>query len=441
MSIKPHPCTVKYPLGGFKVIVAVWKGPKKEEVVDFRLYRDKKTGKINKRKAKEAAELLEKKLAIELKEKRDNRKAEGSLHTFKDYAESYRLRTGKHASTSVINDLISAFGNAEPEKWVQEFEKFIKKQDGRKVRVLVNEYRYRPGKYNHKNRLVKEVVGKKWKELNRTISASQIKSYRRYFKAICGHAVSEDVSRVDRLSVNHGIGIKVGKSESRDQYASDKQREKIMEVVGNDFDWLLPAIEFARTMPIRPEDLFATMHLLDKDEDPFWKDLPKTFWPLMGLTIDKINEVNKVITYLPKKTWETEKLATPLILPHMMDYMKSRVGDPVCNRIFYRPAFKDEDPGRRYPVSYWNLRTVWNRIREKAEVSKLTFYEFTRHDAVNFLRSHSIPDTAIMQYAGWSTRSVLETYDSRNTDRLTRTTYDILAGAVKKENEGKVVGL
>lgn len=441
MSIKPHPPTEKYPLGGLKVIVSVWKGSKAEPVVDYRLYQDKKTGKINKRKAQEAAELLEKQLKVELKVRRDNQPPPGSLRTFKDFAESYRKKAGPHASASIINDLIEAFGDAPPDKWVQEFESFIKKQNGRKVRILVNEYRYRPGKYNHKNRQVREVVGKKWKELDRTISASTLKGYRRYYKAICGHAISEDVSRFDRLTVNYGKGIKVGKSESRDQYATDRQRKKIMEVIGNDFPWLLPAVEFACTMPIRPEDLFATMHLLDKDEDSFWRDLPKSFWPLMGLTIDKINEVNKVITYLPKKTWETEKLATPLILPNMMDYMKSRVGDPICNTIFFRSAFKNEDPGRRYPVSYWTLKNTWNKIREKAKVPNLTFYEFTRHDAVNFLRSHNIPDTAIMQYAGWSTRSVLETYDSRNTDRLTRTTYDLLAGAVKKENEGKVVGL
>lgn len=326
--------------------------------------------------------------------------------TFRDYAESYQKVSGKHAKTSIVNDMVSEFGAALPHRWTSRFEKFIGEQDGRTCR-----------------------------NSEREISTSTIKAYKRYFKAICGHAMGEYVSAGDRLTVNHGLSIKVGKPEARSGCATDEQRRKILEVIGNDYPWILPAVEFARSMPIRPEDLFATMYPIDT-KDEFWKELPRHMRPLIGLTLDKINEVHKSIAYLPKKTWKTEKLATPLILPNIMGYIKGRIGDPDCQTIFCRqgnPTFK-EDPGRHYPITYKVMNRVWNKVRDAAKVPNLTFLEFTRHDAVNFLRANNVPDSTIMQFAGWSTRSVLDLYDSRNTDRIVRTTYDRLAGAVQKES-------
>ena len=425
--IKPAKPTSMYPLGGLRVVVTAWKGGKREQTVDYRLYLDKNTGKIDKRSAQDEAELLEKQIEKELKIERDTKKENspsGILRTFKDYAEHYQA-TSSTQKNPMINQMKDAFGGKSPDQWPSSFEEFIKKQDGRKRQVHKWIYEEINGK--------KIPVRKELVDTDTTISLATIKCYRRYFKAICGYAISEKIPSVDRLNKNYGSAFKVGKTESRGGFPTDIQRKKAMEYIGNEYEFFLPAFQFACQMPIRPEDQFATMYPIDKD-DKVWKEAPQHHWKAFGLTVDKINQLTKQIRYLPKKTWKTEKYATPLILPNVEKYVYGRIGDDECNTVFYAPGkcFRNGDPGKKYPITSVLYRTIWDKVRDYAKFD-LEYYVFTRHDAVSFLRLHNVPDPAIMQYAGWSTRQILDGYDSQNTDRLTRTTYDLLAGAVQKE--------
>jgi hypothetical protein len=430
LMIKPVSPSNKYPLGGLKVIVTVWQGGKREPVLDYRLYLDKTTEKIDKRRAQDDAEILEKQLKKDLKAERDTKTVlAGNMRTFKDYATHYRAQCNTRAGESLINDMMRDFGEALPDQWPSKFEKFIEKQAGRKVLKL--KWVTKTDENGKERRIRKDYV-----ETDTEISPATLKGYRRYFKAVCGYSCKEDIPEIDRLPKNYGTAFKVGKSESRSGFPTDIQRSKAIEYIGNRYPWFLPAFQFACQMPIRPCDQFATMFPKDGKDKDFWDEFPKHLTPSLGLTIEKINEVQKSIRYLPKKTWHTEKYATPLILPNVEKYIYDRIGDEECNAIFWAPGscYKDKDPSKRHPITTNLLRRLWDDVREHCNFD-IDYYSFTRHDAVSFLRLHNIPDSAIMQYAGWSTRQVLESYDSLNTDRLKRTTYDLLAGAVSKESE------
>lgn len=346
--------------------------------------------------------------------KKRNSREPGSL-TFGSYAAHYQEGTGDHARNSMIGDMVDDFGRKPMNQVEDAFDRFIKNQEGRNRRVWKK----------NKDGVLAAVEIK-----DSPISSATIKAYKRYFKAVCGAAMS--APRAIRLpsELNPAAAVRIGKGEKRRRPILEWERKKIIEVVGNDYEWLMPALDFARTMPIRPGDQFFDFENNDKFFAKVEKRLPgmrKHF----GLTISKIDELHTMIEYLPQKTWKTEKMAKAIILPHMREYINSRIGDDECNTIFFRPGIKrlGQDSGRRYPIRLF--RNTWDAILAKAGASNIEWYDW-RHDAVNYLLSIGFTKDDIKRMAGWSSDDMVDWYDTEDKQRFAQRTADILRLAESK---------
>lgn len=299
--------------------------------------------------------------------------------TYKDYVSLYKNHTGNHADTSIVDRLEKELGNYSVDTTLTiAFEKFISIVSGEKV--------------------------KRWKSVGgnlilcdteKDISPSTIQAYKRYHKAICNFATSENCSiecRINPDKINTGL-IKVGKTEKRKRHIEEWERNKYIEIAGNDYPWFLHVVDFARSMPIRPED---QIQLLTGRVATNWH-----------------------VPYLPSKTAKTGKIARPRIMPHLRDFVNARRKDSTCLFLFCRTGFKrnGENPDKNYQISYWTIDSVHGTICRRAGIKNLRFYDW-RHDAVNYLLSIGFTVPQIMTFAGWSSDEMVYGYDTEDPNRL-----------------------
>ena len=302
--------------------------------------------------------------------------------TFHTYVELYRANAGEHAQTSVVSDLDRELGHLPIPLIEDAWEAFI-------------------GRQEHRNRMVwRRVAGElKLCDTGKPLSASTIKAYKRYFRAICGAAMLKTAPKAIRLSENDNpaAGIVVGKADNRRRPLLPKEREAIIETAEKYYPWFVPAIQFALTMPIRPGDQCS----------------------LRG---DMIDEVHCQIPYLPQKTAKTGTWAYPLILPHLRTYIMGRVGDTECPFIFH----SIDEAGRRVQLTYSRLSSAWVTILEKAGLSDIRFYD-CRHDAVNYCLNAGFTARDVMAFAGWNSAEMVDGYDTRDRIRLAERAKEVLS--------------
>jgi hypothetical protein len=344
--------------------------------------------------------------------KRGKASEPGSL-SFGRYAAHYQAIAGKHAQTSLVRDMVRDIGRVPMSGAEDAFERFLKDAQSRQRRVSVGNGQ------TH--------------EIGKALSQATIQGYKRYFKAICNEACRAPRSIRLPADLNPAAAVRVGKGQKRRRPILESERKRILEVVGNDFDWLLPALDFARTIPCRPGDQFFDF----QDDAEFFRNvearLPGMSWHF-GLTIDKIDELHSMVEYLPQKTWKTEKMAKAVILPHMRDYIMSRIGDDECDTIFFRYGIKrlKQDTGRRYPIR--GFRKTWSAILAAAECSGIEWYDW-RHDAVNYLLSIGFRKDDIKRMAGWSSDDMVDWYDTEDKQRFALRTADILREAEQRHKQ------
>lgn len=314
-----------------------------------------------------------------IRELRGTNVTESTL-TFGVYIDLYLQSAGEHAHNSMVEQMRADLGHLPIPEVQDAFLRFLERQEQR------GKLKWR--KVDDKLKLC---------DTGKPLSKASIKAYKRYFSAICGHAESVTVPKEIRLSVadNPANGIQIGKADRRDRPILPKERKDILEVAVHMYPWFVPAIEFSRTMPIRPEDLCR-------------------------LTWDMIDELHNQIPYLPGKTEETNNYAYPLILPHMSEYIMGRIGDEECSTIFYH-----ELKGKRYPLTYSRIDSAWGLIKREAGISDLRFYDL-RHDAVNYLRGIGFQDSDIQHMAGWSSIAMVQHYDSGDRIRMAERAKDLL---------------
>ena len=305
--------------------------------------------------------------------------------TFHEYIKEYQVKAGNHAQGSIVTDIDQLTGS---------------------IRIDIK----KPSFAAIEEAFEKLIESKKEKRL----SESTIQSYIRYFKAICNNGeklkLSSKLPRITREN-NPGSSFTVGKSVERIRPITPLERTKYLETIKSTpkLSWLYPVVEFARTMPIRPQDMCS-------------------------LSINDISEIHGQIKYAPKKTSgrSSVKFAYPAILPHMKEFILSRVKDSECPFVFFRTGYtkNGEDPGKHYPMTYEALNYAHDTICKITGIKNLQFYDW-RHDAVNFLISAGFDDTTIMKFAGWSSTAMIRRYDTNDRERLSSVTKEILENGNK----------
>jgi integrase len=316
---------------------------------------------------------------------------------FKDYVELYRKATGEHAQTSIVSRLANVLGEYPMDGSLSKaFEEFvyIASKECRKV------WRVEDGK-------------KVLCDTGKSISIATVKGYKRYFKAICGAACTEKMPHEYRIKScnNPSDGVIVGKASKRRRRISEGERSEYLGFAEELFPAFVPAVNFARTMPIRPSDQIK-------------------------ITTLNIDRINWQIHYLPEKTASTETIAHARVLPAMRDYVLSRCVDNECICLFPRSGFarNGEDANRLYPMTYWQLRSIHNSICKRAGIKDLRFYDW-RHDAVNYLLSIGFSKAQIMAFAGWNSDEMVDWYDIGDPIRLARSCEILETEANESLNE------
>lgn len=304
----------------------------------------------------------------------------GSL-TFGHYIEHYRENAGKHAKTSLVSQIEAAIGSVRivdgdfaPVEFA--FLRFMADQEGRPV------CRW---KGSRKDGGLEPV------STGRTISEATLQGYRRYFCCICGAGrkirLSDSLPRILEEQ-DPSASVTVGKPIRRDRPITEDERAKIYKALAENQElaWLKVWIDFAKTMPIRPEDMVA-------------------------LRARQIDLLHDQIVYEPGKTFaNTEVVAAAAILPHMREYMESRVATGLDAPVFHKDG---------QAIGYWSLAHGWQALRKKAGVTDFRFYDW-RHDAVNYLLSLGFDRETIKQFAGWSTDDMIDTYNTQDRGRLAK---------------------
>lgn len=306
--------------------------------------------------------------------------------TFHKYIELYRDNAGPHARNSIVDHIDREIGHLSIPEIENAWDSFIIRQE-------------------HRNRSVYRRINGKLKlvDTGKPLSPATVKAYKRYFKAICGYAMSRSVPKAVRLSEDPSAGTKIGKAEKRRRPLSPREREAIHKAAQQLYPWIVPVIQFASTMPIRPEDQCA-------------------------LTADMIDEVHSQIPYLPNKTRKTGTYAYPIILPHLREYILGRIGDAECSTIFYSV----DETGRRVPLTYWRINSAWKMIRKKAGTPGIRFYDL-RHDAVSYCLNAGFTTRDVMAFAGWNSAEMVDGYDTRDRIRLADRAREIInSGALDR---------
>jgi integrase len=307
-----------------------------------------------------------------LKELKSPQEPSRSSLTFHDYIEHYRNTAGEHAQTSLVADIDRELGHLAISQIEDAWGVFIERQKQR-------------------NRMVWRNVGGELKlvDTGKPISEATIKGYKRYFRAICRNAMSKSTPKAIRLSEDNdpSEGIEVGKAVVRRRPLTPREREKVLETASRLYPWFVPVIQFALTMPVRPGDQ-------------------------CNLRSGMIDEVHGQIEYLPEKTKKTGILAYPLILPHMKEFIMGRVGDTECPFLFY-----SIEGGKRVQLTYNRLSSAWDVILRETGIENLRFYDL-RHDAVSYCLNLGFTTRDVMQFAGWSSASMVDGYDTRDRIRL-----------------------
>jgi integrase len=305
--------------------------------------------------------------------------------TLNVYVEHYCNQAGDHVKTSIVSDIKRELGHLTIPEVEEAWTSFIDRQ----------EHRYR--------KVWRLVDGKlKLVDTNKLISKSTIKGYKRYFKAICRFAMSRAVPKEIRLSKDDdpSSGIKIGKAEIRRRPLTPRERQVILEISAKLYPWFIPILQFAMTMPIRPNDQCVLK----------WSD---------------IDALHGQIPYLPIKTRKTGTFAYPLILPHLQDFIKGRIGDGECPYIFYSV----DKEGHRVQLTYNRLSSAWWTICQKGGIQDLRFYDL-RHDAVNYCLSLGFTPRDVMVFAGWNSAEMVDGYDTRDRIRLAERAKGILASSM-----------
>jgi integrase len=312
--------------------------------------------------------------------------------TFGMYIDHYENSLKSNRVRSIIQDFREALGNIQIKNGsflpVEiAFEKFMIVQKDRKVR------RYKIDPVTCDTKLT---------DTDKTISATMLQTYRRYFSLICNHGTK--LSHTDKLprispSENPSLSITVGKTIARTRIIEKWELDRIYNFLNDpknlQYKFMLPLIDFSRTNPIRPGDITRLLHSqIDKN----------------------LNQIH----YLPEKTSHTGTIANPIIFPVSQEYIYNRIGDTECSTIFYRQV-----NGKRLPLTYNIISYTWKYIMSSCEISNLQFYDL-RHDAVNLLLTLGFNDRQIMQIAGWNTVSMLSVYDNRDSQRLANAAKEIL---------------
>lgn len=185
----------------------------------------------------------------------------------------------------------------------------------------------------------------------------------------------------------------------------------IMRVVDQGYPWLRPAIEFARTNPIRPQDQFRlrrSRHLTYDEDHDQWR-----------------------ICYEPLKTRGrllSRILARPIVHDHIRYHFDDLNKRPDCDLLFARPGWPHagEDQAKMYPI---RVDRIWRTICRKAEaqaraacddearrqqiVFDVRWYDW-RHAAVRFLKREGYDVFDIMDVAGWAGPDMVHKYDTRD---------------------------
>jgi integrase len=305
--------------------------------------------------------------------------------TFHEYIKEYQVKAGSHAQGSIVSYIDQCIGSIQIELKQPCF-------------ALVE---------SGFEKLLESVK-------ERGLSESTVQSYIRYFKAICNNGeklkLSSKLPRITREN-NPASSFEVGKSIERIRPISPVERSKYFEAIKRTpkLAWFYPVAEFARTMPIRPQDMCE-------------------------LTINDISEIHSQIKYAPMKTAgrSSVKFAYPAILPHMKEFILSRVKDTECPFVFFRTGYtkNGEDQAKHYKLSYEALNYAHDTICKLSGIANLQFYDW-RHDAVNFLISAGFDDSTIMKFAGWSSTAMIRRYDTNDRERLSSVTKDILSNGNK----------
>lgn len=406
--IREHGPSRDYPLGSIRVKMTHQDRPDSYGVIDLITFRDPETGKVDSRAAMLKARAMELDFKAQATQDKIQKRIDPGSLKFAAMVAHYRKGRGQHVYSSIVADLERSLGNSTLEGLEDDFSDFLKEQQGRKL-----------------NREVWVKPEDSWekKPATRTISESTIKAYKRYFRAIVNAAIKAPRSSGitipqdprTGLVYNPARSVVVGKPERRHRPPLDWEVEKLVEVIGNEDPEFLPAFNFARTMPIRRRDQFERL---------LWAN---------------VDQVNLQIQYKPMKTEneETSSGATayPLILPHMREFILSRIGDEECPTIFWRWGSKSlqENPRKRYPVGDFKKR--WERWLRKAGVQDLRWNDL-RHDATDYLLSLDLTKREVMVCAGWTTEQMVDWYDTRNRERFSRTVRDKIKAApeaVRKE--------
>lgn len=338
--------------------------------------------------------------------------------TFGMYIERYQESTGKHARTSIVEDIKDELGSIaikykddylDFEPVERAFDKFIEKQSTRKVMRKTAKYGERYGVGHYANKLVKVQIGTEMVASDKTISESHIQGYKRYFRCICSHGgklkLSDPLPRIPQEWSPAG-SVEVGGPVERVRPILEWERRAYFEAIERlpKLHWMLPVAKFSITMPIRPNDL-------------------------CNLTVDAISEVHGQLKYKPQKTFseKSKVYAYPAILSHMKPFILSRIKDTTCSAIFFKPGYEKagENPKKNYPVKYDQLNKAHRKICEEAGIKDLRFYDF-KHDAVNWLVNAGFDNNMIKQFAGWASTDMIKVYDTKDRERLAKGTQDVL---------------
>jgi integrase len=305
--------------------------------------------------------------------------------TFHEYIREYQIKAGDHAQGSIVSDI---------DQWTGSIVIELKQPCFASVEAAFE-----------------SLIESKVKS---GLSDSTIQSYKRYFKAICNNGeklkLSSKLPRITREN-NPASSFTVGKSVERIRPISPSERSKYFDAIKSTskLAWFYPVAEFARTMPIRPQDM-------------------------CDLSTGDISEIHGQIKYSPKKTAgrSSVKFAYPAILPHMKEYMITRVKDTECPFVFFRTGYSKnrEIPSEHFKMTYEALNYAHDTICKIAGIENLQFYDW-RHDAVNFLISAGFDDSTIMKFAGWSSTAMIRRYDTNDRERLSSVTKDVLSNGNK----------
>jgi integrase len=345
------------------------------------------------------------------------KKASGKGLTYATYANLYRDQAGKHAQGSIVNRLTKELGKKEMSESIEgHFEEFIDIVKSEKVKRYKAQYRFNCpvcsdiGKSAHKRTdharhflcdkcgSTAEIIEKKvvLSDTENKISDSTIQAYKRYHKAIVNFSKGSECPKEIRIKSDaiSTKSIKVGRAKKRKRPVEEWERTKYLQAakeLDKGFYW---AVQFSRSMPIRPEDL------VDLKTEQVGSD-----WH---------------IPYCPKKTHgRTGKVARPRILMHMRDYVVDRRQDRGCPWLFYSNGIGriGEKPDKKYQLTYSRLDNFHNTICRRTGITDLHFYDW-KHDSVNYLRSLGFTQKNIMDFAGWTTECEVNDYDTDDENRL-----------------------